>query len=98
MNQREVNLVFSSGKYFKNKLFSGKYKKSNTFKLAVAPSKKIFKTAVSRNKIKRKVFSVARGLPTLPRFHFVVIPEKTITQADFTEIKSGVIELIYSLK
>ncbi len=87
MNQKEVDLVFSSGKYFKNKLFSGKYIISDNFKCSVAPAKKIFKTAAERNKVKRRVFSAISHTYPLPTIHIAFIPEKTLLDLPIKEIE-----------
>jgi ribonuclease P protein component len=88
MSQKEVDLVFSSGKYFKNKLFSGKYIKSTTFKASIAPPKKVFKTAVERNKVKRRVFSAISHTSPLPKVSIVVIPEKNLINIGFLEVST----------
>lgn len=89
MNQKEIDLVFSSGKYFKNKLFSGKYVKSDTFKCAVTPTKKIFKLSVDRNRVKRRVFSAISHIYPLPAISITIIPNKETISADFKDLSSA---------
>lgn len=70
MKGDEIALLFSSAKTVKNPLFIMKYrentgsadkKSGNQTHFAVAPSKKIFKTAVLRNKARRRIYNAIRA-------------------------------------
>jgi ribonuclease P protein component len=62
-----LKYVFSNGKLARSKYFSVKWASNQRRRhprLAVVVSKKIFKSAVKRNRIRRRVYEIARPLLT----------------------------------
>lgn len=86
MDGDQINLLFSNAKTVKNPLFTMKYSKNSDKKatFAVAPSKKVFKTAVLRNKIKRRIYSAVKsaGLESLP-YNIAFIPNTEALNAPY---------------
>ncbi len=89
MTSKEVTSLFSQAKTLKNELFLLKFSKNDQNRplFAVAPSKKVFPTAVERNKARRRIYSaVAKsGMDTI-NFSFVFIPNREALQAPYTTL------------
>lgn len=101
MKGEEVDLLFSRAKTLKNPLFITKYMKNEGEKpvFAVAASKKVFKTAVLRNKTRRRIYSAIRAakLDTIP-YSFVIIPNREVVEASYKGLVDAIINICEILK
>ncbi len=100
MNGDEIALLFLHAKSVKNPLFIMKYqvkpKKTGSIlktlpSFAVAPSKKVFKTAVLRNKIRRRIYGaiVSAEVGKLP-YLIVFIPNLEALNAPYKALVEAI--------
>lgn len=86
--------MLNRGQRFSNKLFLFKYtdSKQDFSQFAVIVSKKISKSAVERNRIRRKIFTAIRlKLGDLKKnLKCVVIPHKHITTVEYQDIENQI--------
>ncbi len=90
MSGDEITLLFLRAKSVKNPLFIMKYMKNTAGKplFAVASPKKIFKTAVLRNKARRRIYGAIRSskmetLPFFSNYSVVFIPNIEAIKAPY---------------
>ena len=89
LDRKEFDRFFASGKRFHSPSLMLVYTESPSFQASAVAPKKIFKTAVSRNKFRRRVYDVYERL----------LREKAVTGAYITIAKAGAQNLDYdSLK
>jgi ribonuclease P protein component len=92
----------SSGKVFSNNAFTLKFLAKNgsneEFRAGVVVSKKVAKTAVKRNLLRRRVYAVIRGEKAkIPKGARIIIYAKSgATDLSFAELKHGITELFKS--
>lgn len=90
------------GQKFSNKLFLFKYSLSNQeiSRFAFIVSKKVSKSAVKRNKIRRQISSILRlHLSELKKpTNCVVIPHKHIFEYSFSELEAQLINFLKHIK
>ncbi len=98
MTAAEVRNVFSNGINKKSNPFYSKFTKSESFKAAVSCPAKVFKKAVLRNKIKRKIYSILSSLQIFPPVHIVFIPNPSILKETHAKITQEIKSTITSLK
>jgi ribonuclease P protein component len=101
MKGDDIALLFSRAKTLKNPLFLIKYTKNeaNTAFFAVAASKKVFKTAVLRNKVRRRIYNALRStdIISLP-YSIVFIPNIEAIEAPYSALVSAIDTSCKSLK
>jgi ribonuclease P protein component len=101
MKGEEVPLLFSRAKTLKNPYFLMKYMKNESNKptFAVAASKKIFKTAVERNKVRRRIYSAVKAakMETLP-YSIVFMPNREAIDAPYRTLVTAVETICKTLK
>ena len=112
MKGEDVDLLFSRAKMVKNPLFSIKYLKNeeNTGKtgkvkgnkgisVAVAASKKIFKTAVERNATRRRIYAAVRTaqVTSIP-FSIIFMPNREALQAPYKTLVEAISNVCKNLK
>ena len=73
----EIAEIFHSGHSLFNNCFTINYvRESNEYKFAISVNKKIFRTAVERNKIKRQIRTFIRQIKNIRPIQFLVIVKK----------------------
>lgn len=81
-----LNYVYKTGKTVRGPMFSTKFAPNNkkqNFRFAVVVSKKVHKSAVKRNLIRRKIYGVARQFKIVEPFDIVItiFSEKLLEQS-----------------
>ena len=96
LTTKEFATIYQSGKTFHGTYFVIKVLHAEQFKAGVSISKKVYKTAVARNRLKRQVYAAL-----WPYLHtslqIVVIAKKSIGQPTFTDLQNdmkGVLDTI----
>ncbi|MEN9582360.1 MAG: Ribonuclease [Candidatus Parcubacteria bacterium] len=93
MKGDEIALLFSSAKMVRNPLFTMKYIKNETNKtsFAIAASKKVFKTAVLRNKVRRRLYGAIKTakVDSLP-YSVVILPNKEALNVPYKALVTAV--------
>ncbi len=91
----DINKVFRGGKTIAGRLIlirvARNESKNNRFTTVV--SLKVSKKAVKRNKIKRQIREIIKGIELAPGFDFVVIAKPQICERSFQEIKQDLNEI-----
>lgn len=99
MKEKDITLLFSNAKNLKTPLFIVKFQKNQRLIFSVAPSKKIFKTAVERNKVKRRIYNAIKEVnPTGLLFAIVIIPNKEALKTPYRLIVEEVGEICKELR
>lgn len=86
LNKKEFDRFFASGKRFHSPSLMLVYTTESTFHASAVAPKKIFKTAVSRNKFRRRVYEV----------YGRILHEKALTGIYITIAKAGAEKLNYA--
>lgn len=89
------NHCFSSSPYFT--LYNKEQSETNHFRYAVSVSKKIG-NAVVRNKIKRQIRAIIRGLNVKSNMDVFIIARGKIVEIDFSKMQSEIIRLFQRQK
>ena len=103
MSGEDIDLLFSHAKTVKNPLFIMKYMKKgemlvgkatipkNMAKIAVAASKKIFPTAVLRNRARRRIYAAVKvaNADTLPYF-IVFMPNREAIETPYALLVTAI--------
>lgn len=96
----EIKQLFQKGKFISNSIFVLKYQE-NYFKqtrYAISVNKKIFRTAVLRNKIKRQIRNIVRNLPSYKNIDILVIVKNLYLEKDFNTINNSFQSLYNKIK
>jgi len=86
---REFDLVIKTGREVYSPFFTVKFSPSKEFKFAPTAPKKTFKTAVSRNRVRRRIYAAVRKVAPLEREkqnHIVLIVKKDIADISADEL------------
>lgn len=103
LSSRDFELVMKKGRIFNSALFSLKTLKNKDFlgiKASVVVSKKVAKTAVLRNKIRRRVYSVVgKELKNSKNPYFLIFfAKKGAEKASFNDQKLEILNLLENSK
>lgn len=96
LSKKEFDQYFKTGRRFHSPLLTLIYHPNNRFHGATVVGKKVFKLAVSRNKLRRRLYNLlyqrkqADGLTGV----FIVIANPTAKSATFTELKDATAKLL----
>ena len=88
----EFSRFFSLGTKYHSPIATLVYTKNEIFHAAVVVSKKVSKSAVKRNKIRRRVYNVIRNTNKTGVFIFILKPKSI--ELSFEELKKSIVELI----
>jgi ribonuclease P protein component len=97
-----LRYVYSHGKAVRSRLVTLKYSrhpKRKTPRLAVVVSKKVYKGAVGRNRIRRRIYEILRQ--EVPKFHynqdlvFIIFTSEVLTMPH-EELKEAILQLLAS--
>ena len=96
----QIKELFKNGNTKKNNDFLIKYKKNNVGNLqfAISVNKKIFRTAVLRNKIKRQIRSIIRSFNQVKSIDMLVIVLKNYTNNTFELNKNNILNTYNQIK
>lgn len=97
-NKIEFNKIFNNSKQIQSNLFILKYLKNNEFRYGISISKKIFKLAVLRNKIKRQIKSIINSINIDLNLDCIILVKKNYDINNFSKTKEDFIKLIEKLK
>src|ERR1017187_9526958 len=85
LSVKEFDLVVKTGRELYSPLFTLKYIGANNFKFSPTAPKKTFKTAVSRNRVRRRIYAAVREVLSSKKIkpnHIVLIVKKDIADID----------------
>ncbi len=97
LSRKEFSEYFKLGKRHHTPLFTLVYCENNAFKASAVISKKIAKTAVARNKFRRRVYAVLEGVLEEGSLKgiFICIAKSGAGEASFDSIRHELLELIH---
>ncbi len=95
---QEFQKIYSKGKVLSSKFYVLKYLPNKKFRLGLSVSKKHFKTAIARNKIKRQLRSIVSSIDSLINVDLFVIVKPTYKTNEFNLMKSNLTELYSKIK
>lgn len=98
INRETFEEIMKKGRIIHSGLFSMRFLKNplNTSSFSVVVAKKVAKTAVSRNKIRRRAYSILAKLPKKPYF-MAFFAKKGVEKAAFAEVRSELESLVVKL-
>lgn len=90
--KKEFDVIFKKGKSCKEKFLVLKYLKNSfqEYRVAFIISSKVSKSAVTRNKIRRRLYELVRKIDGLPKYDFVFIALPGMEKVDFKDTESMV--------
>ena len=104
INREIFEKVMKKGGFLNSGLFSLRFLKNpeKTTSFGVVVAKKIAKTAILRNKIRRRAYSVLRRVvknPLAGQAYFIILfGKKGVEKATFSETESGVLDVLKKAK
>lgn len=98
-NREIFEKVMKKGGFLNSGLFSLRFLKNpeNTTSFSVVVAKKIAKTAILRNKIRRRAYSVLKRVVKNP-YQVILFGKKGVEKATFSETESGVLDVLKRAK
>jgi ribonuclease P protein component len=95
--KKDFERIYKKGRGFKGDSLFLKIleNKEELTRIGIVVSKKVSKKAVQRNKIKRQMREIMRGMNVKKGFDVVIVAYPSILKKEFSEIKR---EIIYLLK
>lgn len=97
-NKIEFNKLFNNSKQIQSNLYIIKYSKNNEFRYGVSISKKIFKLAVVRNKIKRQIKSIINTIDIDLNLNLIILVKKGYDINNFSKSKEDFKKIIEKIK
>lgn len=95
---KEFEAIIKNRKRLTNNYFSIYYIEAMNNKYGISVSKKYFKTAVLRNKIKRQLKDIIDKNDMPNGYEYVIIVKESLINLTYQEIKYEFLNLIYRLK
>jgi ribonuclease P protein component len=96
LSAKEFNLVVKTGREVYSPIFTIKYVPASDFKFSPSAPKKIFKTAVSRNRVRRRIYAAVRKIISKKNIKpnmIVLIVKKDIKDIDHFHLVGATEEL-----
>lgn len=92
LSRLEFNRFFSVGKRFHSPSLQVVYAPQNTLHVSVVVSKKVAKSAVIRNKIRRRIYDIVRHYRSEKEVHgvFIFLVKQPVVQMPFVSLKAEV--------
>jgi ribonuclease P protein component len=93
---KEFDLVIKTGRETYSPFFSMKCTPAGTLKFSSVAPKKTFKTAVSRNRVRRRIYAAVREILSLKKIkpsHVVLMVKKDIKDIDSPRLVSVLTDL-----
>lgn len=99
INREDFEKIMKKGGFLNSPFFTLRFLKNplNTTHFSVVVSKKVAKTAVSRNKIRRRAYSILRKYAKNPYFA-ILIGKKGVEKATFSEVEADIKKLLEKVK
>ncbi|OGG85576.1 ribonuclease P protein component [Candidatus Kaiserbacteria bacterium RIFOXYB1_FULL_46_14] len=96
LTKKEFDRFFSSGRRFHSPLFTLIYNKEEAFHGAVVVGKKVFKRAVDRNRLRRRLYNILYRLSREVGLNgvYIILTKPTAGKASFDELKAELQKLI----
>lgn len=99
LRAHDVASLGKKGAFLRNKYFTARYIPAARIGVAVVVSKKVYKKAVDRNALRRKVYTACIPLlPSLPALHIVIYPHIPVSTLTGIEVTQSLKELLVSGK
>lgn len=100
LSRKEFSRFFSMGRRTHTTLFQIVYTHHNTLHVSVVLSKKFVRSAVLRNKIRRRIYDIVRQhrkTTGVVGVYIIIIKSSTIHQKTYQELKKEVIDCIQKI-
>lgn len=97
-NKIEFNKLFNNSKQIQSNLYIIKFSNNNEFRYGISISKKTFKLAVIRNKIKRQIKSIINSIDIDLNLNFIILVKKNYDVNNYSKSKDDFIKLINKLE
>lgn len=97
-NKIEFNKLFNNSKQIQSNLYIAKYSISNEFRYGISISKKMFKLAVTRNKIKRQIKSIINSIDIDLNLNMIILIKRNYNINNYSKSKEDFIKLIKKLQ
>ena len=95
----EISAILQTGRSLSNDCYTIKYVKTkDEYQFAIATSKKIFKTAVQRNRIKRQIRTFVQKIVKIRPIKFLIIVKKQYLTNTYIKNSSLFQDLINKIK
>lgn len=96
LTKKEFDRFFSSGRRFHSPLFSLVYSQEASFHGSVVVGKKVFKRAVDRNRLRRRLYSVLYRLSREKERKgvYIILTKPLAAKAAFIELRDALEKLI----
>lgn len=102
INREDFEKILKKGRLQNSGLFSLRFLENpyNTTNIGVVVSKKVAKTAVSRNKIRRRAYSLVQKYlkPLKPPYFLAFFAKKGAEKAAFKEVEAEISDLLQKAK
>lgn len=99
LTKKEFDRFFSSGRRLHSPFFTLVHTKDVPFHGSVVVGKKIFKRAVSRNQLRRRLYNILYRLSREKHLEgvYIVLTRPPAAKASFEELKSAVEEITFKI-
>lgn len=96
LTKKEFDRFFSSGRRLHTPLFTLVHTSQAGFNGAVVVGKKVFKRAVDRNKLRRRLYNILYRLSREQTLSgvYIILTKSPAANADFAELKSTLLKII----
>jgi ribonuclease P protein component len=100
INRENFEIIMKKGRLLSLPLFSVRFLKNpiKSSHFSVVVSKKVAKTAILRNKIKRRIYSILNKNQPKDPYFIIFFAKKGIEKASFLQIKEGVLDALNKAK
>lgn len=96
LTKKEFDRFFASGRRYHSPLFTLVHVETDTFNGAVVVGKKVFKRAVDRNRLRRRVYNILYRLSREKDLKsvYIILTKPAAAEASFPELKEALQKLI----
>lgn len=99
INREDFEKVMKKGGFLNSSFFTLRFLKNveNKGNFSVVVAKKVAKTAISRNKIRRRAYSVIGKYVKTPYF-IILFGKKGVEKATFSEVEADIVSVLEKAK
>jgi ribonuclease P protein component len=99
LTKKEFDRFFSSGRRYHSIFFTLVYSQDNDFHAAVVVGKKIYKKAVDRNRLRRRLYHIVYRLSRAKdmRGVYIILTKPAAKEAEFSDLRLAVEKTIATL-
>lgn len=95
IGKKEFDEIFKRGKTFSNEYLLLKRLESDNLAIAVAVSKKIYKSAVKRHLVKRKILAILRkNEERVSKGHLIFIVRKDLSTLSNQDLENNIFDIL----